>query len=47
MLFHDDMILGFPTALGQESFNGVPYSIDEFKVWNFDKVEFGLCASTP
>ena len=35
-----DMILGFPTAPGQESFNGVPYSIDEFKVWNYDKVEF-------
>ena len=35
-----DMILGFPTPLGQESFNGVPYSIDEFKIWNYDKVEF-------
>ncbi len=35
-----DMILGFPTAPGQESFNGVPYSIDEFKIWNYDKVEF-------
>ncbi len=37
-----DMILGFPMASGQESFNGVPYSIDEFKIWNFDKVEFDL-----
>ena len=35
-----DMILGFPTAPGQESFNGVPYSIDEFKIWDYDKVEF-------
>ena len=35
-----DMILGFPTAPGQESFNGVPYSIDDFKVWNYDKVDF-------
>ena len=37
-----DMILGFPTALGQESFNGVPYSIDEFKIWNYDKTDFAL-----
>lgn len=34
------MVLGFPMAPGDESFNGVPYSIDEFKVWNYDKVEF-------
>lgn len=37
-----DMILGFPTALGQESVNGVPYSIDEFKIWNYDKTDFSL-----
>ncbi len=37
-----DMILGFPTAPGQESFNGVPYSIDEFKIWNYDKTDFAL-----
>ena len=32
--------LGFPMPPGQESFNKIPFSIDEFKVWNFDKVEF-------
>ena len=32
--------LGFPMPPGQESFNKLPYSIDEFKVWNYDKVEF-------
>lgn len=34
--------LGFPMPQGQESFNKLPYSIDEFKIWNYDKVEFGL-----
>ena len=32
--------LGFPMPPGQESFNKLPYTIDEFKVWNYDKVEF-------
>ncbi len=32
--------LGFPMPPGQESFNKLPYSIDEFKIWNYDKVEF-------
>jgi hypothetical protein len=32
--------LGFPMPPGQESFNKIPYSIDEFKIWNYDKVEF-------
>ena len=32
--------LGFPMPPGQESFNKHPYSIDEFKIWNYDKVEF-------
>lgn len=34
------MILGFPMPPGQEGFNKLPFSIDEFKIWNFDKVEF-------
>lgn len=32
--------LGFPMPLGQEGFNKIPFSIDEFKIWNYDKVEF-------
>ena len=34
------MTLGFPMPPGQEDFNKLPYTIDEFKVWNYDKVEF-------
>ena len=33
-------MLGFPMPSGQEDFNKLPYSIDEFKVWNYDKVAF-------
>ncbi len=33
-------VLGFPIQPGDESFNKLPYTIDEFKVWNYDKVEF-------
>ncbi len=32
--------LGFPMPPGSESFNKLPFAIDEFKIWNFDKVEF-------
>lgn len=35
-----DMILGFPTAKDSASFNKLAYEIDEFKIWNYDKVEF-------
>ena len=34
--------LGFPMPPGSESFNKLPYSIDEFKIWNYDKTDFSL-----
>ncbi len=33
-------MLGFPVPLWFEHFNTLPISIDEFKVWNYDKVLF-------
>lgn len=35
-----EMVLGFPLAKDSASFNKVAYEIDEFKIWNYDKVKF-------
>lgn len=36
------MTLGFPMPPGMCDFNRVAFAIDEFKIWNFDKVEFDI-----